>query len=255
MHQKYGIYLPRIDCKILFWRIGEELSLPYFYRKTLVLMSLKLKIDPVVGLLHEKHPANPLISAFVLAIFFLKLNYGLLDRDSCRVNADFKKSGFPCLEELGLLWKRKLSSISTPFSFDPTEFKNFLEFCQKDVIKPLGNKGEISEAELDPIKRLVQSSTWDSSSLAATPEELSPWLLNIIRFDDLGSKIIPPDFWARNFVVVPKINDPIGSDYFQSLLQIGAYFCSSDTESLLAVYERLFTTNVAFETLKALFSS
>jgi hypothetical protein len=250
MHRDFGIDLPRLHSGVLFWRIGELLSLPYAYRVKLDKLCHPFKMDFVLVIHHEKHPSNPLILAFSLTIFYLKLHYGLLDQDYKFVNETFGKLKLPTLLELRKHWQRTISALRSPFTNqDIFDFDSHLKFFKQNIVPQLGSDENCTETELSTISSYLQQidpliNLIPESRLSTT--EQARWLNLNDKIDGCTSS-----FWAMNYICLTEFEG--SSEIMKELLEIGANFCSCSPVTLYNSLTKIFESRTSYESNKGIF--
>lgn len=249
MQRSNSVPLPVLDCRIVFWRIGEELCLPYLFREDLAALSVRFSYDFTFGLVQERLPSDPLITAFALTIFFLKVHYSLLD--SALKHSEqrrFSDSGFPTMYQLIESWKRRYQYLINPHGYDEEELRDDLEFYKTSVI-PFRNSKDtgISAEDIAQLRRALQL----QESSPANQEASEPtWLKS-----DPDKEIEITDIWAKKYATGSG-SHPFSefSEGYRLLVEIGARLCACHESRIGAVVERLFETTHGYGIIRGFFA-
>lgn len=249
MHRDFGIDLPRLHSGTLLWRIGELLSLPYDYRIKLDKLSHQFNMDFILGIHHEKYPSNPLILAFSLTIFYLKLHYGLLDQDYKFVNETYETSQLPTLSQLRQCWQKN-SVIGSPFTNQGTfDFDSHLKFFKQNIVPQLSSVENCTETELSTISSYLQQIdplvNLIPENIITTTEQ-PKWLNFNDKIENHTSS-----FWSKNYVCMTGFED--SSEVTKELLEIGASFCSCSPFTLYNSFAKIFESRTSYESNKGIF--
>lgn len=260
MSVKHSVDNPVLDVRLLLWRIGEDLSLPYIYREDLISLSVKLGLEYRFGAVVEKGSSNALVTAYVLVIFYLKLHYGMFDSTlSNRENENFVKSGLPTQYQLLEAWRSKLKHVEDPQEFTSSGLARDFEFYQKHVVGPRIEPGDEMEDDLAQIKRSLRIDALLES--ARENKGGAPWLKL-----DPEREIEINDTWAKQYPCsLVKTKEPKGkeenrgfatwSEAYRILLKLGSRFCCCEDAHLEFALSSLFETNAASLWLHSTFQS
>jgi hypothetical protein len=245
MNIKHAIDHPTLDVRLLLWKIGEELDLPYIFREDLVALSVKLGLEYTFGAVSDKSSSNALVTAYALVIFYLKLHYGLVDSTlSNKENENYVKSGFPTQLQLLEVWKSWLKQVTSPQDYTLSGFALDFDFYKRNVVAPRTESGDEMEADLAQIKRSLRLDAYLNT------EEIrgkGPFWLKF----DLDREIEITDKWARQYPCSLSKFDDAGrklstwSEAYRILLELGARFCCCEQVHIESVLTHLFETNVA----------
>lgn len=249
MQQINSVPLPVLDSRLMLWRIGEELSLPYLFREDLAALFVRFQIDSTFGLVQERFASDPLITAFALTIFYLKVHYNLLDTAlKHSEQRRFTASGFPTQYQLVECWRRTFAWLSNPHGYDESGIRADLPFY-KDTIIPL-KTSKSPEVPPEDIAQLQRALQLDSQSSQYEPTR-PPWLSS-----GPDCEVEITEFWAKHYPISPS--HPSGfsehSEGYRLLLEIGARLCSCRMKRMNAVVERLFENNVGYGVIRAHFA-
>ncbi len=257
MFSKIGADLPMYDIRLLMWRIGEELFLPTLFREDLVHLAVRLEIIPVVGQVHERMLSNPLINMFALVLFYLKLNYGLLDsllqrNDFIRM---YTESDLPTLYQLLQVWKERLRHYENPQLFDRRNIAANIELYRDVVIS--AKIPEIAKVDEDyqQIRRALNTSIildrFREEAAAPTPAWIptppdSTFSLN----DNFAKRYVCSQHHRK------KEEDRLEhwSESFRVLIHIGAHFCCCAPEQITRALEYGFETVPSYQWVLSRFS-
>lgn len=255
MNLKHAVDHPILDVRLLLWRVGEDLSLPYIYRDDLTALSVKLGLEYKFGAVVEKGASNPLVTAYALVIFYLKLHYALFDSTlSNRENENYVKSGLPTQFQLLEAWRSKLKKVETPQDFTLPGLARDFEFYEKSVIGPRIEPGDQMEDDLAQIKRALRLD--DLLQFAQTTSDTVPWLKL-----DPEREIEITDTWAKQYPCSlskgkdAQKNLATWSEAYRILLKLGSMFCCCDEAHLESALNGLFETNIASYWLHTTFQS
>lgn len=251
MHRDFGIELPNLPSSILFWRIGELLSLPYEYRVKIDKLSHRFNMEFILGIHHEKYPSNPLTLAFALTIFFLKIHYGLLQQDYKFNTRSLESLKLPTLNALRECWHQRLATIRSPLANQcKSELESYMSFFKHNITSQFISSENNIEAELLPISNYLQQNAPDVQCFAEnniSNSEQSNWLTSNVKIDG----VLLSSFWARNYACLKEYD--ACSDTMQELFEIGAHFCSCTPKALYISYLKIFENRKSYEFNKGIF--
>lgn len=235
-----------IDSRLILWRIGELLTLPYLYREDIIALSVKLNLEYTVGVVHERFPSNPFCLAFALIIFYLKLHYGLTDFSiRHQENKRFTASGFPTHYQLQEAWRSILTEMKLGSRNDLSGVVEQLDLYKKIVIPSLAESVE-KEEEFDyqQMKRSLKISDIENA-LERKPESRPAWLITPPE-----QEIEITDHWSKNYLATRNqdINSESSftawSESTRILIEIGGMFCCVKPSSIEWALNRLAETVV-----------
>lgn len=235
LQSRLGIELPTLDCRLLMWRLGEELSLPYIFREDLIALSVRLGNDYTLGIIHERIPPNPLLGAFACSVFWLKLQYGLLEGRFSQADANFASSGFPTLYQLVQAWKKRARDLEFP-----VDYTKDLDFVREHIVKARTEPSSSSTDDFTLIRRSLDIGPPPAAASVQAPS----WL----RTDPELEIQIEPVF-AKKYPCF-EASYP---EAYRLLLELGSRFCCCDETTVHTAVRTMFETKPAQQLIRSVF--
>lgn len=237
MMAKFPMAPPKFNIKLVIWRIGELLYLPYLFREDLIALAEKFELEDRLAIEHERFSSSPLISAFALTIFFLRLHYGLLDCVKDTAENIFTTSGFPTQHQLVQIMKFRLKIYEGLHSLSNSHTAEDLEFYKNNIISSRLDLDDESGGNFDYLKRALGiDAILKKLSSNAEGKDSPSWLKS-----DPNKEFSIEDFWAKNYPSSNLYPDPEWPEAHRLLLRLGSRFCccrqAQIQHALISMYE------------------
>ena len=240
---------PKFNIRLVLWRIGELLYLPYLFREDLVALADRFEFEDRLAIEHERFSSSPLISAFALSIFFLRLHYGLLDCVKDTADNNYTSSGFPTQYQLVQVMKLRLKEYEGIHSFSNSSLAEDLEFYKSNIISSRLDLDDEKEGNFDYLKRaLGTDAIIKRFSSSAEIKDKPSWLKS-----DPRKEFSIEDFWAKNYPSSNLYPDPRWSEAHRLLLKLGSKFCCCRQAQIQHALISMYETKSALYHIRSLF--